>query len=127
MSKIRIKNADGENIVVIDMETGKVFHRDGPNLLEDINTAALAFWGAVSLAAEGYRQARGHEPRDVVFEGAKDGLFSPGDGGDGGPQPGGRGGDVIVNLPETIIMKKDGGVSVETDEMRGASIGLAPG
>jgi hypothetical protein len=113
MTKIRIQSHDKTDLLTIDVETGEVTHREGV----DLNEMAIAFWGAVSVAAELFRSARvkrgrsAIDPGEVVFTGSEDGkpapnmTLTPGGGGDGSEtQPPGHGGDITITLPKGGIM-----------------------
>jgi hypothetical protein len=115
MSRIRIRNAKGDDIVTIDMETGEVWHRDE----SDLEPSARGFWGGVSVMAEVYRKERGHEPRDTIFEGAFDVRVRPGHGGEPHEdEPGGQSGDVNIYLPSSTILEKDGGIESHVSQAK---------
>jgi len=66
--------------------------------------AAHAFWGAVSVAAEIYRNKRGHEPHDVIMHDvAANANIRPY-------------GDVHIHLPSSVVLEADGGVWTNAQE-----------
>jgi len=99
-SKIRIKNTKKHDVAVIHMDTGQVWLRHE----SDLQPAAHAFWGAVSVAAEIYRNKRGHEPHDVIMHDvAANANIRPY-------------GDVHIHLPSSVVLEADGGVWTNAQE-----------
>lgn len=100
MSKIRIRNHLGRDVVVVDMNTGKLELLDG----ESVDDAAKTFWEAVeAIARHVARTSELARPsyRDLVFGARSDGsydgdvLVNPGL----GHGPNARGGDVNIVWP----------------------------
>lgn len=119
-SKIRIQNAEGEDLVTVCLVTGKVELKDP----EQVEEAARSFWDCVALVRAsftGYADfvLRGsHDFPDTITgvldacpkHKAGDILFQPGAAGEGG-----AGGDVVVYRGDTDLKEVEATVRARSE------------
>jgi|GEM_PF-2232227 len=96
-NKLRIRNPKGEDLIVIDLHTGKV-HSDMPDRLI-YPKVAETWWEAVRTAYTAANKESGKSFKDLILQGVGVGgeddgdiIFQPGQG-----NKGGKGGDVMVS------------------------------
>lgn len=104
-NKFRIRNAKGDDLIVIDLHTGEV-QSDNPKRLIYPKVAEL-FWEAVKTAYTAAHEKHGKSYKDLILKsagvgGEHDGdiIFQPGQG-----VKGGKGGDVTVETEAEIDAK----------------------